>query len=95
MKIESIALAALVTIVFLTVLTIGAELSTGLLAWLKATFYHHWIGKGILGIIVFALVAFFGPPVPLERQSRLAVPVIALCTLALFAYYVLHYFKAF
>ncbi len=94
MKTEKIALAALATVTFLTAITIAAEVLAPLKAWLASTFYHHWIGKGVLGIALFGLTAFWGLPVPLNKLEKLATPLIALCTLALFAFFTLHYLKA-
>ena len=44
------------SIVLVTALTIIAELKAPLKDWLKETFAHHWVGKGVLALIVFVLV---------------------------------------
>jgi len=33
------------------------ETNAGIKSWLKTTFGHHWIGHGILTILVFVLVS--------------------------------------
>ena len=54
--VRSVAIAAMVTAVMLAVLIVSAEEIPALKDWLKATFYHHWLGKGALAIIVFIVV---------------------------------------
>lgn len=52
-------IGATVTVVFLTVLVIWAELQPSVKDWLKATFTHHWIGKGLLATVVFFVSGAF------------------------------------
>jgi len=54
---RSVAIAATVTSLMLAVLIIFSEESPALTAWLKATFYHHWLGKGALALILFTVTA--------------------------------------
>ncbi|MCR4323231.1 MAG: hypothetical protein NUV61_04055 [Candidatus Azambacteria bacterium] len=49
--------AAGLTIVFITGVTITADLYPPLKNWLKITFSHHWIGKGILAAVIFIMVS--------------------------------------
>lgn len=46
---------AIVTVVVLTALIIWADLMPVVKDWLKATFSHHWVGKGVIGIVVFSI----------------------------------------
>ncbi|MEK7109290.1 MAG: hypothetical protein AAB919_02535 [Patescibacteria group bacterium] len=55
--VRSVAVAAAVTALALAILIVGAEQLPALKGWLKATFYHHWLGKGALGLMLFAVVA--------------------------------------
>lgn len=56
-KVVSAATAgATVTIIFLTLITVMADFQPALKDWLKSTFTHHWIGKGILAVVVFLIV---------------------------------------
>ncbi|MBI4090319.1 MAG: hypothetical protein HY421_02855 [Candidatus Kerfeldbacteria bacterium] len=48
--------ATIVTVVFITLITIIADLQLPLKDWLKATFTHHWVGKGVLAAAVFVIV---------------------------------------
>ncbi len=53
-KITSAALisAALVA-VFVVIITIYGELYAPLKDWLKVNFYHHWVGKSVLSVVLF------------------------------------------
>ena len=48
--------AAACTVAFITGITVAADLYLPLKNWLKLTFSHHWVGKGILAGVVFAAV---------------------------------------
>lgn len=49
---------ATIAVVFLVFLTILAELQVPLKDWLKTTFSHHWIGKGVLTAALFIVAGF-------------------------------------
>ncbi len=55
--VRAVAIAATVTGVMLAVLIIAAEEAPALKNWLKATFYHHWLGKGALALGLFVVVS--------------------------------------
>ena len=55
--VRSVAIATIVTGIMLALLIVAAEESPALKNWLKATFYHHWLGKGALALALFALVS--------------------------------------
>lgn len=52
----SSAYAAIVTIVFVTVITVLAELSAPLKDWLKNFSGHHWTSKSIFSVLLYAIV---------------------------------------
>jgi len=54
--ISSFIAGAIVSVIFITASTIGGELYHPFKDWLKATFYHHWVGKGILSVAIFLVV---------------------------------------
>ncbi len=57
-------------------LTIAAELLPPLKNWLKETFFHHWVGKGILAFVTFIasfLISLLFPPT--EKRERIALYV--------------------
>ena len=58
--INSFAAAAIVAIVFVAVATILGELHKPFKNWLKDIFYHHWMGKGIIAILIFYILGFLG-----------------------------------
>lgn len=56
-KIYAFILGAIISIIFVTIITILADLYLPLKDFLKAVFAHHWIGKGILAIAIFLIAA--------------------------------------
>lgn len=48
---------AILAITFIAFATIGAELYIPFKNWLAATFSHHWIGKGVLAMLIFLVVS--------------------------------------
>lgn len=48
--------ASSAAILFITVATIVGELYKPFKGWLKITFSHHWIGKGVLALVIFAVI---------------------------------------
>lgn len=55
--IRSTAIATIATSLMLAVLIVAAEEIPDLKNWLKATFYHHWLGKGALALGLFAVTS--------------------------------------
>ena len=55
--VRSVAIATIVTSLMLAVLIVSAEEIPALKDWLKATFSHHWLGKGALAVGLFAVVS--------------------------------------
>jgi len=55
---SSAALSASVTVALITLVTIIADLNPPLKDWLKSTFSHHWIGKGVLAAAIFIVLTF-------------------------------------
>ncbi len=54
--IRSVAIAVMATSLMLAILIVSAEEIPALKGWLKATFYHHWLGKGAIALGVFTVV---------------------------------------
>jgi len=46
------AASAILSVVVVAALTIGGEIYLPLKNWLKVTFYHHWIGKGVISFSI-------------------------------------------
>lgn len=67
---------AALAVVFVTGVTVTADLYLPLKNWLKLMFSHHWVGKGVLAGMVFtiATIIFSFMPVPL---GELKVKILA------------------
>ncbi|MBI5913554.1 hypothetical protein HY839_03915 [Candidatus Azambacteria bacterium] len=61
--------AAALAVAFVTGITVTADLYLPLKDWLKLTFSHHWVGKGVLAAAVFivATAVFSLLPVPADE----------------------------
>lgn len=53
----------------LATLIVSAEEMPDLKNWLKATFYHHWLGKGALALVLFTAASLV---FRLKRTPRLS-----------------------
>lgn len=49
----------LASFAFIVLATIHAELDAPFKNFLAGTFGHHWVGKGILSLVVFGLVYYY------------------------------------
>src|SRR3989344_9524081 len=92
--VESAAISASIVIVFITAITIIADLNPALKDWLKNSFSHHWIGKGILSVVIFAVLTFLFSILPAkDSDAGLAKKlsglfwISVLGTLAIFGFY--------
>ena len=56
--IHSSSIASSLTIVFITVITVVAELNIPLKGWLTSFSGHHWTSKGILSILLYVVAIF-------------------------------------
>ncbi|MEM1610850.1 MAG: hypothetical protein QXQ57_04300 [Sulfolobales archaeon] len=65
--------------VFNGILAIVKETNSGVESWLKAAFGHHWIGHGILTLLVFVIATLIAIPVykGTELTSKLSTRLIA------------------
>lgn len=87
--------ATTVTIVFIALITVIAELALPLKDWLKNTFSHHWIGKSLLSLLVFAgawlasyLTQSSSDLANLIRRVRLLSILSILMTLLIFGFFI-------
>lgn len=88
------AFSAIITAIFIVSITIGGELLPPLKSWLAETFYHHWVGKGILSVILFALayiIAFAFSGAADEHSARRTLMtlfwVVLLGTISLYTFF--------
>lgn len=89
---RSSVVGAILAVLFLTVVTVVADLSKPLKDWLAAVFFHHWIGKGILAAIIFFLVTVIGAFIGRFREERLVIALRILFWVTVFGYAALFFF---
>lgn len=92
------SIASIASIVFVTVITIWAELSAPLKGSLQALTGHHWVTKSIGMMIVYAFVFAVAyaadgkiKPESGTKAVRALVAVTIASTLAVFLFFVWHY----
>ena len=68
--IYSTAIGAIAVVIFITFITINAELYLPIKDWLKNTFSHHWIGKGILSLAIFMIVGLLVWFLPVQQDEE-------------------------
>ncbi len=56
--IYAFALSAMVSVATIALLTVAGELHKPLKNWLAETFYHHWVGKGIISFVGFYILGY-------------------------------------
>lgn len=104
--IASVALASIASILFITFATIYAEFNKPFKDWLASTFNHHWVGKGVLAVVIFFVVAILHwvaslkmHPIAIDTKVRrilIALFIITiLSTLAITGFFILHFMKIF
>ena len=63
--ITAFLISASLTAILIAVMVIVGQLHAPFKAWLAATFYHHWLGKGALAKILFivggVILSFVAP----------------------------------
>lgn len=68
--------AAALAVAFITGVTVTADLYLPLKDWLKLTFSHHWIGKGILAgalfVVMSAILSLLPAPADEMKTKKLA-----------------------
>ena len=98
-QIQTVARAALYTVITITAITIIADLYPPVKEWLKNTFTHHWIGKGVLGVAVFVVIAIIegmrgeGTVAKAEQSVRMLIYVSLLGTIVLLAFFFYEFLK--
>lgn len=95
--IRSTAIATIATALMLAIVIVAAEEMPTLKDWLKATFYHHWLGKGALAILLFAAAAtalrYRRDTASLSTLVLLETVVVALAAAAIAGFFLLHTLK--
>ncbi|MEK7524614.1 MAG: hypothetical protein AAB588_06340 [Patescibacteria group bacterium] len=96
------ATSAIITIVFVVVITIWAEFSVPLKDWLKNFSGHHWTSKSIFSLLLFAaasIVVYASPykysDERLKRTLQLVLIFTVLGTAALTLFFTGHHLGVF
>lgn len=97
-SVKAAAEATILVAILVTVLTIGGELWNPLKDVLKGIFIHHWLGKGVLSIIVFILVYLIRKKAYTRTDSTIrtlycAVIVSSIASLAMLLFFVLLFLR--
>lgn len=93
---QSFIISAILTVLFIVIVTITAELTPSFKGLLKAAFGHHWVAKGFLTLALFGaaglLLARFSPSradLPKIVSSLWLLSVTALIgSLVLFTFFI-------
>ena len=92
--VRSAAISVCVTVVILAIMIIVGEEVPTFKNWLKATFYHHWLGKGDISLMVFAasLIVFRlgGAKIKLSTFVYIESIVVLLSVFAISAFFLMH-----
>ncbi|OHB18243.1 MAG: hypothetical protein A2749_00250 [Parcubacteria group bacterium RIFCSPHIGHO2_01_FULL_45_26] len=95
------AYSAILNVVFVTAITIWAELYVPLKDWLKSVSGHHWTTKSIFSVVLFALflIIFYFTLSDNEKRIRNALRnllvIVVLGVLALTLFFSAHHFGVF
>ncbi len=94
-KIKSMGFATTFVIVFITAITLFAELFEGFKNILKSITGHHWITKSVFSFVLFFGIYFFSKfsdeKIDILKEVRKIVWSVLLCSLALFFFFLWHY----
>jgi len=98
----SSAYAAIITIIFVVVITIWAELSAPLKDWLKNFSGHHWTSKSIFSVLLYAIATAVFYLLPqkeaenrLQRMLNYLLAFTALGVVIITLFFAGHHFKIF
>lgn len=97
--INSFSISASATVIFVVFITIISELVRPVKDWLTGTFSHHWIGKGILSLILFLVLGFIlfwvigtSNEEKAGRNLRVLFWIGVISFLAIFVFYIFEFF---
>ena len=94
------ALASLIALLYVPIITIGGELFKPLKDGLKNIFWHHWLGKSVVLILLYViLVGIFSRTSSTdarqdERLVSAVTGVAVFSALAVFAFFTYEYLSA-
>lgn len=91
--IHAFVISAGLSIIAIAVLTILGDLFKPLKNWLANTFYHHWVGKGVISFVGFYIVGYILSFLVSDNRDREATMLLwlfwvsLLSALAIFGFY--------
>jgi hypothetical protein len=72
--VQGFIFAAILAVIFITVITVVTDLYPPLKDWLKVIFTHHWIGKSVVSFVIFlvvgAIASFFARVASIEKITK-------------------------
>lgn len=90
-KTNTAVLATVVVIIFITIITIVADLSPIVKEWLKKTLRHHWIAKSVIAMLLWVVVAAI--PIKLDVvKPKLLLVTLVIGTIVITIFYMIRYF---
>lgn len=96
MRVKSMSLSVIITILFVTLVTIFGELCAPLKDFLKLLTGHHWITKSVLSVMLFFGSYFFircsEKELDVLKEAKKVILFTILGIILLFAFFVWHYF---
>jgi len=90
-------LAAASSVILVVFLTVVGELYSPLKDFLKESLYHHWVGKGVWSVVLFAVITLATYPIFKKRNVTTKTSLVLLNTaliagtLILFLFFVYEY----
>jgi len=85
--INSFVVSAIIVVIFIAGITIVTELFSNVKSLLADTFVHHWIGKGVLAILLFLALAFLYNLFHCEHEREktpMLIAILAIVTILSF-----------
>lgn len=92
-------LAAIISLIYIPAVTIVAELVPPLKDFLKNTFWHHWLGKGVILLALFPLLSLAfsktkdGSAEHEEKYLTALLGLSVLSALSIFFFFTYEYLK--
>ncbi|MEK7147166.1 MAG: hypothetical protein AAB772_02830 [Patescibacteria group bacterium] len=98
--INAFVISAIITLIFITAITVIADLKPPLKNWLKDNFNHHWIGKGVLSVILFTAITIIIALIPKKTAGLKLTSALlylfwttVLGTFVIFGFFIYEYLK--
>ncbi len=97
-RVKSMSWATKITIAFVTIVTIVAEMVAPFKDFLKSLTGHHWITKSVSSFVLFFVLYYFcrcnEKDVDVLKEVKKVIIYTILGILALSAFFTWHYFSA-